>query len=317
MLATQKIVIIPAERRPLGTEEDLVGFTSTPLNNDALLQTSTSGRHASVVINRDFLVNKIYLSTRDENYSAAEVAEDVLTAVRACTMAGIAALRGLGVSKNLVLQHSHRWYDVHVPAGYAEQAANALQAAELHGDTGPLAVLTQTLESFTDQLAHALPDNDRHHPRAKTSTRSTRRERTAARRRELAEFGNLPPFNICMFPLLGEDDRNRLVLPARTARLRQVTAKFGRQFRREAHYDLPAFEAEDPDQHGVLLLSKQFTATFPIAAGAAGLSQGSRWCLDWVWLHPYERGSGYIDRAWDQLEELYGRFTIDGTTRQR
>jgi hypothetical protein len=67
----------------------------------------------------------------------------------------------------------------------------------------------------------------------------------------------------------------------------------GEQFRRELRLDFAPFDMDDPESVGVLIDSKRFLATFPIAAGAAGLERASdRWILKWVWLHPYERGTG-------------------------
>ena len=34
--------------------------------------------------------------------------------------------------------------------------------------------------------------------------------------------------------------------------------------------------------------------------------------MDWMWIHPYERGSGLADNIWNALETRYGKFHIDG-----
>lgn len=34
--------------------------------------------------------------------------------------------------------------------------------------------------------------------------------------------------------------------------------------------------------------------------------------MDWVWVHPYERGTGLFRQAWNEMEQLYGLFHIDG-----
>lgn len=49
------------------------------------------------------------------------------------------------------------------------------------------------------------------------------------------------------------------------------------------------------------------TATFPVAAGSAGISvvDGERW-LDWVWIHPFERGKRLARLAWEDLEAVHG-----------
>lgn len=34
--------------------------------------------------------------------------------------------------------------------------------------------------------------------------------------------------------------------------------------------------------------------------------------MDWVWVHPYERGTGLFRQSWKEMERLYGLFHIDG-----
>ncbi|MEU6265553.1 hypothetical protein [Saccharopolyspora shandongensis] len=268
------------------------------------------------MINRDGFVDRITLmpkAEQQESLDPAEVPEHVLTSVEACTVAGMKALRSLGFTKDLVLQLCDRWYGVHVLAGYAEQAAEALKTAELHANTDALAELAQTLDTLAAHVVRALPQPSARAKRSGKRQATLRRERVASQRRELASRGSPPPFNICMFPLLGDEgDRGRLVLPATTPRLRRIVEKIGRQFRREGQYDVIPFESNDHRQHGILLLTSKFHTTFPIASGAAGFSKPDRWQLDWIWLHPYERGTGYLNNAWDELEDLFGLFLIDG-----
>lgn len=57
----------------------------------------------------------------------------------------------------------------------------------------------------------------------------------------------------------------------------------------------------------VLFDAQETMATFPIAAGAAGLStMERRRQLDWIWLHPFERGRRLMNLAWSDLEAAYG-----------
>lgn len=75
-----------------------------------------------------------------------------------------------------------------------------------------------------------------------------------------------------MFPLLGDEKpRSSVLIPAVTPLHRQVVSEIGVQFRRELRYDFAPFDVDDPQSEGVLIDSKRFEATFPIAAGAAGL----------------------------------------------
>jgi hypothetical protein len=136
----------------------------------------------------------------------------------------------------------------------------------------------------------------------------------AAHRLELQHFGVPPRFDMRMFPLLGEERPNSGVLiRAVTSQQRTAVEQLGIQFRRELGFDSPPFDPDDPQSEAALIMSKKFLATFPIAAGAAGLeTEGDGWVLKWVWLHPYERGSDLFDEAWSELEQRYGLFSIEG-----
>ncbi|MET4670358.1 hypothetical protein [Streptomyces sp. PvR018] len=120
-----------------------------------------------------------------------------------------------------------------------------------------------------------------------------------------------------MIPLLHADkpESGHALIPAtEDMRLRKAVEIFGKCFYREMGFDFPPFEAEFVHYGGelnreevVLFDSQAPQATFPIAAGAAGLSivNGTR-VLDWIWIHPFQRGKGLADIAWDDLEAAYG-----------
>ncbi|UXY32385.1 hypothetical protein [Streptomyces sp. HUAS TT20] len=144
----------------------------------------------------------------------------------------------------------------------------------------------------------------------------------AARQEEYENFwpgphGRRARYAIEMFPLLHADKpRGRALIPAaKDMRLRRVVETFGKYFKLELGFDVPPFAAEpsslyesDPTVEVVLFDARKVEATFPIAAGAAGLSvaEGQRW-LDWIWIHPFERGRGLGGQAWNDLEDVYGR----------
>jgi hypothetical protein len=136
----------------------------------------------------------------------------------------------------------------------------------------------------------------------------------AAQRFELEGFGVPPRFDMCMFPLLGEErPTSRVLIRAVTAQQRTTVAQIGMQFRRELSFDSAPFDPDDRNSEAVLIASKKFLATFPIAAGAAGLEQeDGQWVLKWAWLHPYERGTILFDEAWNELEARYGQFLVEG-----
>lgn len=37
------------------------------------------------------------------------------------------------------------------------------------------------------------------------------------------------------------------------------------------------------------------------------VSQQKVWCLDWIWLHPYERRKGLLSTHWEDVEERFGK----------
>lgn len=149
----------------------------------------------------------------------------------------------------------------------------------------------------------------------------------AERRQELknwwpGQYGARARWTIEVFPLLHVDEPSGVLIQATNdMRLRRVVEKFAKYFRRELGYDAAPFTAkqtqydEDHAIEGVLINSRKMSATFPIASGAAGMStddDGDRW-LDWIWIHPFERGTGLAEQAWRDLESSYGdRFNVEG-----
>ena len=130
---------------------------------------------------------------------------------------------------------------------------------------------------------------------------------------DLRAMGRPPRYEIAMVPLLEDEPGNdgSLLVPVTSSAHRQAAEYFGKQFRRELGYTLEPYEATDAESETVLILSR-FQASFPLAAGAAGLSgTDAGWLLTWIWLRPHERGRGLLDDAWDELEERYGEFAIE------
>ncbi|MDR7381210.1 hypothetical protein J2S48_000725 [Promicromonospora iranensis] len=130
---------------------------------------------------------------------------------------------------------------------------------------------------------------------------------------DLRALGRPPRYEIAMVPLLEDEPGNdgSLLVSVTSSAHRQAAQYFGKQFRRELGYTLEPYEATDAESETVLILSR-FQASFPLAAGAAGLSRtDGGWLLTWIWLHPHERGRGLLDLAWDELEERFGEFAIE------
>ncbi|MDT0545611.1 hypothetical protein [Streptomyces lonegramiae] len=137
----------------------------------------------------------------------------------------------------------------------------------------------------------------------------------AERQQELEHWPARHRWHIEMHPLLHIDKpRLGVTIPAGDdMELRKVVETFGNYFKSELRFDFLPFVAEprkaDLEQsvEGVLFNSRKLLATFPVAVGAAGLSieSGQRW-LDWIWIHPFERGTRLMEEVWSDLERMYG-----------
>jgi hypothetical protein len=99
--------------------------------------------YCKVQIDRDILMDRLTRPGAD----GRDVPEDVLESVRRLGRAGIQVVRALGVTEDLALDETSRWYGVNVPLDYGDQAVTALRAAELTGDTSLLERLTRRLKS--------------------------------------------------------------------------------------------------------------------------------------------------------------------------
>ncbi|MFC4612261.1 hypothetical protein ACFO9E_31595 [Streptomyces maoxianensis] len=97
----------------------------------------------------------------------------------------------------------------------------------------------------------------------------------------LGPYGRRTRYSIEMFPLLHVDKpRGRALIPAmQDMCLRKVAETFGKYFKQELGFDFPPFTASRDRRHGydptvevVLFDARKVQATFPIAAGGAGLS---------------------------------------------
>ncbi|MFI8343111.1 hypothetical protein ACIF8W_24060 [Streptomyces sp. NPDC085639] len=137
----------------------------------------------------------------------------------------------------------------------------------------------------------------------------------AERQAELAGWPRLPSWKIEALPLLHIDKPQfGVTIPSGDdMELRQAVEVLGRCFQREMRFDFPPFTAKPSPHHvaesveGLLFNSKKLLATFPVATGAAGMSvQAGEPRLDWIWIHPFERGRGLADAAWGDLERVYG-----------
>lgn len=142
----------------------------------------------------------------------------------------------------------------------------------------------------------------------------------AEQTRELKDVGEPARWAITMHPLLGYEREDTIgqIVRATDPEQHQMIRTFADYIKVEngytgAPYNL-ASAPDDPDTEAYLILSKRFLTTFPVAAGAAVFErrEGASWSLCWIYLHPLERHTGCIDRAWADLEQAHGEFDIDG-----
>jgi hypothetical protein len=117
------------------------------------------------------------------------------------------------------------------------------------------------------------------------------------------------------------------VAPVDHIRYRKAVEKIAYFFRREFGYDFPPYTATentDADIDGTnpsvvfMWLGRDVDWSGnkkAIAYGACGFGRDfndkHRWCLSWVWFHPYERRRQHLSNAWPYFHERFGAFSID------
>jgi len=133
----------------------------------------------------------------------------------------------------------------------------------------------------------------------------------------------------------GVDDRHTIYLPlvpapwwsgdllpvdAKSPRRRiEAINRFGRYIQREQNYDFPMGVPEgDVKWKAYLFVGNVMSASAVQPVGVAvfehqppdGTQWGDRWWLMWVWIHPFERGRGFLSRSWGFFREEFGDFHI-------
>lgn len=115
----------------------------------------------------------------------------------------------------------------------------------------------------------------------------------------------------------GTDPSPILVLPTSPKRLRKHVESFARYFLREMHYDGIQFEASEVPESFWFVKYEAYLfhdQSHFLGAGCFRWREWQNhealWSLDWVWMHPFLRGRGHLQRAWPQFEKKYGRFHL-------
>lgn len=130
------------------------------------------------------------------------------------------------------------------------------------------------------------------------------------------------------------EDRTRLVMPVLAIEVepsdapllvtadsplaqREAVAAYGYAIKREMRYDCALADANPEyfgDQRAWLLPSRRILTRSFTAAGVVSFIHDDRigWTLTWMYLHPYERGSGLVEQMWPYFVRAYGNdFRID------
>lgn len=126
-------------------------------------------------------------------------------------------------------------------------------------------------------------------------------------------------------PFVVESARKPLVEVHRTSpkKHRAAVETVARYFKREFQYDSLQYSAENDDAIAFLFIDPdtmrvdQRERWHLLARGAICFRQRPlpdheivTWRLDWVWLHPYFRNAGVLDRHFDLFEKRFGDFFI-------
>lgn len=111
---------------------------------------------------------------------------------------------------------------------------------------------------------------------------------------------------------------------------KQAVERIAWFFKREMRYDFPQYAATeydrspysdqktDADLRAFLWFedehSDRAANEWPMIGAAAFRFKGSKkkqlWFFDWVWIHPYERRQGHLERTWPFLCGMFGDFAL-------
>ena len=103
------------------------------------------------------------------------------------------------------------------------------------------------------------------------------------------------------------------LIPVDSSHRAEIAKRFGRFFKHERHFDGLPYEVgdESSSRHIYLIGSHEFLTLMPIAVGALEVRYvGDFKVLEWVWLHPMERGQHRWETVWKALVERYGELHI-------
>ena len=108
-----------------------------------------------------------------------------------------------------------------------------------------------------------------------------------------------------------------IVLPNSAKAARRAVWTCARFFKREFDYDAVQYghEGDEDEAHAYLWTTNNEDAkTTQLVLGAccfrwrAWTNVPACWCLEWVWLHPFQRHRGHLTSAWAYFKKRYGEF---------
>ena len=93
--------------------------------------------------------------------------------------------------------------------------------------------------------------------------------------------------------------------------------RLAQYFRREFRYDFVQWSAtnDEPSARAFVWVVDHWP--HPVGFGACCFrwrewtDAPHGWALQWIWLHPYERGKGHLTRVWPYFRETFGDFHVE------
>jgi hypothetical protein len=87
--------------------------------------------------------------------------------------------------------------------------------------------------------------------------------------------------------------------------------------KREESYDLPVYDGQQVRKEEYLhLFTREPDVDISIGIGACCFrfepwaNRDPCHCLEWAWIHPYERAKGIMSDAWPEFVKRYGGFVV-------
>ena len=117
-----------------------------------------------------------------------------------------------------------------------------------------------------------------------------------------------------------DDPELPIVRTSSARRVRRVAEQLAVQFHRETRFDFVPYRADWRDVFDdIVLLSRpeQHLWTGRLVCGAVAVTRypdddPEQWWAAWIYLHPYMRGRGVVDKAWPRIADRYPGIRMAG-----